>query len=64
MGWFPIHYFRKFFARTYRFATIHKARNGRLGGHRAETGSRNMAATQKMNFFTLVSYSLLQTLFR
>jgi len=38
--------------------------NGRLGGRSSETGSRNMAATQKMNFLTLVSYSLLQTLFR
>jgi len=27
-------------------------------------GSRNMAATPKMNFLTLVSYSLLQTFFR
>ena len=38
------------------------SKNGRLGGRRSETGSRNMAATQKMNFLTLVSYSLLQTL--
>jgi len=35
-------------------------KNGRLG----ETGSKNMAATQKINFLTPVSYSLLQTLFR
>ena len=28
-----------------------------------ETGSRNMAATKKMNFLTLDSYSLFQTLF-
>ena len=34
------------------------------GGRPYETGSRNMAATPKMNFLTLVSYSLLQTLFR
>ena len=40
-----------------------KAKKGRLGGRSAETGSRNMAATQKMNFLTLVSYSLLHTLF-
>jgi len=33
------------------------------GGRPYETGSRNMAATKKMNFLTLVSYSLLQTLF-
>jgi len=38
--------------------------NGRLGGRRGETGSRNMVATQKINSLTLVSYSLLQTLFR
>jgi len=38
-------------------------KNGRLGGGRGETGSRNMAATQKINFLTLVSYSLLQTVF-
>jgi len=31
---------------------------------RAETGSRNMAATEKINFLTLISYSLLQTVFR
>jgi len=41
-----------------------KGKNGRLGGRRAEIGSRNMAATQKINFLTLVSYSLLQTVFR
>jgi len=35
--------------------------NGRLCGRRGETGSRNMAATPKINFLTLVSYSLLQT---
>ena len=34
---------------------------GRLGGRRGETGSRNMTATPKINFLTLVSYSLLQT---
>jgi len=55
---------RQFLARTHRFATIHKAKNGHLGGRSGETGSRNMAVTQKMNFLTLVSYSLLQTLFR
>ena len=38
--------------------------NGRLSGRSGETGSRNMAATQKINFLTLVSYSLLQTVFR
>jgi len=38
-------------------------KNGRLGGRRGKTGSRNMAATQKINFLTLVSYSLLQTVF-
>ena len=37
--------------------------NGRLGGRRGETGSRNMAATPKINFLALVSYSLLQTVF-
>ena len=40
-----------------------QGKNGRLGGCSSETGSRNMAATQKMNSLTLVSYSLLQTLF-
>ena len=40
-----------------------KGENGRLGGRSGETGSRNMAATQKINFLTLVSYSLLQTVF-
>ena len=39
-------------------------KNGRLGGHIGETGSRNTAATQKINSLTLVSYLLLQTLFR
>ena len=39
-------------------------KNGRLGGHIGETGSRNTAATQKINSLTLVSYSLLQTVFR
>jgi len=34
------------------------------GGRPYETGSRNMVATQKINFLTPVSYSLLQTLFR
>jgi len=34
------------------------------GGRPYETGSRNMAATQKINVWTPVSYSLLQTLFR
>jgi len=38
-------------------------KNRRLGGRRGETGSRNMAATQKINFLTLVSYSLFQTVF-
>ena len=33
------------------------------GGRPYEIGSRNMAATKRMNFLTLVSYSLLQTLF-
>jgi len=37
--------------------------NGHLGGRRDETGSINMVATQKINFLTLVSYSLLQTVF-
>jgi len=47
---------------TNRWAVRAKIRqNGRLGGCRAKTGSRNMAATQKINFLTLVSYSLLQT---
>ena len=36
-------------------------KNGRLHGHIGETGSRNTAATQKINSLTLVSYSLLQT---
>ena len=39
-------------------------KNGRLGGHIGETGSRNTAATQKINSLALVSYSLLQTVFR
>jgi len=39
-------------------------KNGHLGGHIGETGSRNTAATQKINSLTLVSYSLLQTVFR
>jgi len=39
-------------------------KNGRLGGHIGETGGRNTAATQKINSLTLVSYSLLQTVFR
>jgi len=34
-------------------------KNGRLGGHICETGSRNTAATQKINSLTLVSSSLL-----
>ena len=38
-------------------------KNGRLGGHIGEAGSRNTAATQKINSLTLVSYSLLQTVF-
>jgi len=38
--------------------------NGRFGGRSGETGSINMAATQKINLLTLVSYSLLQTVFR
>jgi len=33
------------------------------GGRPYETGSRNMAAIQKINFLTQVSYSLLQTVF-
>jgi len=33
-------------ARTHRFATIHEAKNGHLGGRSGKTGSRNMAATQ------------------
>ena len=37
------------------------AKNGHLGNRTGETGSRNMAATKKVNFLTLVSYSLLQT---
>jgi len=39
-------------------------KNGRLGGHIGETGSWDTAATQKINSLTLVSYSLLQTVFR
>ena len=39
-------------------------KNGRLGGHIGETGSRKMVATQKINSLTLVSYSLPQTVFR
>ena len=39
-------------------------KNSRLGGHIGETGSRNTAATQKINSLTLLSYSLLQTVFR
>jgi len=39
-------------------------KNGHLGGHIGETGSRNTAATQKINSLTLVSYSLLQTVLR
>jgi len=35
-------------------------KNGRLGGHRGETGSRN-GSDPKINFLTLVFYSLLQT---
>jgi len=38
-------------------------KNGRLGGHIGETGSRNTSATQKINSLTLVSYLLLQTVF-
>ena len=38
--------------------------NGRLSGRSGETGSRNIPTTQKMNFLALVSYSLLQTVFR
>ena len=37
--------------------------SGRLGGCRGETGSKNMAATQKIKILTLVFYSLLQTVF-
>jgi len=37
--------------------------NCHFGGHSGETGSRNRAATKKINFLTLVSYSLLQTVF-
>ena len=40
-----------------------KGKNGRLGGRSGKTGSRNMAANPKMNSLTLVSYSVLQTLF-
>jgi len=40
-----------------------KGKNGRLDGRRGETGSRNMVATPKINFLTLISYSLLQTVF-
>jgi len=40
-----------------------RQKNGRIGGRRGKTGSRNMAMTQKINFLTLVSYSLLQTVF-
>jgi len=36
-------------------------KNGRLRGHRGKTGSRNMAANQKIDFLTLVSYSLPNT---
>ena len=50
---------------TNRWAVWAKIRqNGRLSGRRAKTRSRNMATTQKINFLTLVSYSLLQTVFR
>jgi len=35
--------------------------HGRHLANTVETGSRNMAATQKINFLTLVSYSLLKT---
>ena len=38
-------------------------KNGRVGGHTGETGSRNTSATQKINSLTLVSYLLLQTVF-
>jgi len=41
-----------------------EGKNGRLGGRSGDTGSRNMAATPEINFFTLVSYSLLQRVFR
>ena len=34
------------------------------GGRPYETRSRNMVATQKINFLTPVSYSLLQTVFQ
>jgi len=40
-----------------------QGKNGRLGGRSGETGSRNMAATPKINFLTLVFYSLLQKVF-
>jgi len=46
---------------TDRWAVWAKGKNGRLG--RGETGSRNMAVTPKINFLTLVSYSLIQTVF-
>jgi len=36
-------------------------KNGRQEGRNGETGSRNMSATPKMNFLTLVSYSLPDT---
>ena len=49
-------------SRTDRWA-VRAGKNGRLGGRRGETWSRNMAATQKINFLTLVSYSVLQTVF-
>jgi len=40
---------------TDRWAVWAKIRqNGRLDGRRGETGSRNMAATQKINFLTLI----------
>ena len=44
--------------------TVYKAKNGRFGGRIGETGSRNTAATQKINSLTLVSYLLLQIVFR
>ena len=49
---------------TDRWAVRAKIRQKRPShGRSGETGSRNMAATHKINFLTLVSYSLLQTVF-
>ena len=44
--------------------TTYKAKTAVSVAILGETGSRNTAATQKINSLTLVSYSLLQTVFR